>query len=183
MLGSRWSWKPNKEDFITLSGKRARTGRYVVRQVKSQAPNNGNIRNWKKEVFLTAAKPTVMILPVNKRWIHFPGLVPLFFCLTFFWCNFSCDESKGWKGEKTLMTVQFLNIFCPTCKRTAVVWDRLQVSLQPSSESSFSSPCSALPPSKRQNQWCTESCHTAQETCWRADLKPLVSEGITHFLS
>lgn len=178
MLWSRCSWKPDKEDFITLSGKGARTGRYVVRRVKDQAHNSGKNRSWrKKKVFLTEAKLTLMILPINKRRIHFQGLVPLFFCLIFFWRSFFCDESKGWRGEKTLKKVQCLNVFCPTCKRTAAVCNGLWVGLQLPSKSGFSFPCTALPPSKkRQTHDAQGAASLSRQVCWREDFKPPISE-------
>lgn len=124
-----------------LSGRRAETEICCLAPEKEKSSELGEkYQKLKKEFFLTKAKLTSMICTMNKRWISLQGLVP--FLYNFFLYNFLSDESKEWRE------IQSLNVFCPSCRRE--VWSVLQVSLQPSSGNSFSFPCTAFLPSKRQ---------------------------------
>lgn len=135
-----------------LSGSSAGTERYVawhLKKIKLQIEEK--IRNWKKKSsWLKLSWPLWFV-----QWIKSELVCRIWclFCLSFFGYNFLCDESKEWRE------IQFLNVFCPGCKRGGVKC--VTVSLQPSSGESFSS-LALLFSLLRSKPMMPGGCYTAQ---------------------
>lgn len=95
-----------------------------------------------------------MILPMNKRWISLQSLVP--FLLHFFFLDTISYVMRARSGEK-LSSWMFSALAVKE-----QVWSVSWVSLQPSSGSSFSFPCTAFPPQRRGKPVMLGGCYAAQ---------------------